>query len=58
LNILLVDDEIIVIKILTEKIDWNEIGIDRVFSAYNSPEAKKILTRCIRRISDTHFLPY
>ncbi len=43
MNILIVDDEIIIINILKETIDWNSIGISQVFSAYNAFEAKKVL---------------
>jgi len=43
MKILLVDDEITVINILVKTIDWNAVGIDQVFSAYNAFEAKKIV---------------
>lgn len=43
MNILLVDDEIVVINILKNNIDWESIGINRVFSAYNAFEAKRII---------------
>lgn len=43
MNILIVDDEIVIINILKETIDWKSIGIDQVFSAYNAFEARKVL---------------
>ena len=44
MNILVVDDEVAVIQILKRAICWEELGIDKVFTAYNSQEAKRIIT--------------
>ena len=44
MNILLVDDEVIMIDILRQAIDWVNIGITQVFGAYNAQEARKILS--------------
>lgn len=43
MNLLLVDDEIAMIQIMKESIDWKKLGFQKVFTAYNSEEAKDIL---------------
>jgi len=43
MNLLLVDDEIIMIDILKQAINWESIGIKQVYTAYNAQEARKAL---------------
>lgn len=45
MNVLLVDDEVVVINILKETIDWKALGVDHIFSACNAMEAKEILKK-------------
>lgn len=45
MNILLVDDEVVTINILKKRIDWEAIGINKVFSAFNTSEARRIITQ-------------
>lgn len=42
MNLLLVDDEIMMLRMLKKAIDWKLIGIDQVFTALNVEEAKRI----------------
>jgi len=42
LNVLIVDDDRFVISALEQKIDWNSLGIQQIYSAYNIRKAKKI----------------
>ena len=35
MNLLLVDDEVYVVRTLQKKIDWERQGVDRVFTAFN-----------------------
>ncbi|MFT8322015.1 MAG: response regulator [Bacillus sp. (in: firmicutes)] len=44
MNILIVDDDRFVISSLEKKIDWNSLGIEQIFSAYNIQQAKKIFS--------------
>lgn len=43
MNILLVDDEIITVDIVSKAIKWDHIGIQKVYTAYNGDEARDIL---------------
>lgn len=43
MNLLLVDDEIIMIDILMQAVNWKGIGVKQVYSAYNAQEARKVL---------------
>lgn len=43
MNVLLVDDEVIVINILKNKVKWQEIGIENVYTAYTAAEARKVI---------------
>lgn len=43
MNVLLVDDDIAVIRILVKADCWEQAGIEQVFYAYNAFEAKKIV---------------
>lgn len=43
MNVLLVDDDRFVIAALTQKIDWASLMIDRVYTAFNIRQARKIL---------------
>ena len=45
MNILIVDDEIYIVRALKSRIRWQEIGIDAVFTALNVPKAREILTK-------------
>lgn len=45
MNILIVDDEIYIVRALISRIQWQEIGIDTVFTALNVPKAREILTK-------------
>ena len=45
MNLLLVDDEVYVVRTLQKKINWEELGIDRVFTAFNVERAKEILSQ-------------
>ncbi len=43
MNLLLVDDEIAMIQIMKESIDWKKLGIHKVYTSYNAEEARDIL---------------
>lgn len=43
MNILLVDDDCFVIAALEKKIDWHSLSGANVFTAYNVPQAQKVL---------------
>lgn len=43
MNILIVDDDSYVIEALQKGMDWNTLGIENVYTAYNVKNAKKIL---------------
>ncbi len=43
MNVLLVDDEVIVINILKNKMKWQEIGIENVYTAYTAAEARQVI---------------
>lgn len=43
MNILIVDDDAYVIEALQKGIDWNQLEINQVFTAYNVKKAKQIL---------------
>ncbi len=43
MNLLLVDDEIAMIRIMKESIDWKKLGIHKVYTSYNAEEARDIL---------------
>lgn len=45
MNLLLVDDEVYVVRTLQKKIDWERQGVDRVFTAFNVERAKEIFLR-------------
>ncbi len=42
MNLLIVDDELYVVRAISSKIDWKEIGIDEVFVAFNAQKAREI----------------
>ncbi|HFI0832279.1 TPA: response regulator, partial [Streptococcus suis] len=42
MKILLVDDDSYIIQALNEKINWEEFGVDQVFSAYSMRQAQRI----------------
>ncbi|MEK4119619.1 helix-turn-helix domain-containing protein [Paenibacillus sp. FSL W8-0919] len=43
MNVLLVDDDVFVVAALQQKIDWNALSIEGVFTAYNVAQAREIL---------------
>ena len=43
MNILIVDDDAYVIEALEKGMDWHQLGIKNVYTAYNVKKAKKIL---------------
>ncbi|UQZ32652.1 DNA-binding response regulator [Paenibacillus sp. PK3_47] len=43
MNILLVDDDYYVIAALQKKIDWNQLGIENVYTASNVAQAREVL---------------
>lgn len=43
MNILIVDDEVLVLSLIRRCIDWNKLGIDETFYAYNAMEARRIV---------------
>ena len=42
MNVLIVDDDRFVVSALEQKIDWDSLGIDQIFTAYNIRQARKI----------------
>lgn len=44
MNLLIVDDEAVIISILKEYINWDTLGIQQVFFAYNAMEARDTVT--------------
>ena len=44
MNILIVDDEIYILRALKTRIHWEELGIDGVFTALNVAKAREILS--------------
>lgn len=42
-RVLIVDDDRATVDVIRENIHWKELGIDRVFTAYNIEQAKRIL---------------
>lgn len=45
MNILLVDDEVAMIRILMQGIDWGGLAFNNVYYAYNANEAKKVIMK-------------
>lgn len=45
MKLLLVDDEVTIIQILLDAVDWKELGVSEIFTAYNAIEARKIIER-------------
>lgn len=45
MKLLLVDDEITIIQILLDAVDWKALGISEVFTAYNAMGAREIIER-------------
>ncbi|MBE7680220.1 response regulator [Paenibacillus sp. P13VS] len=43
MNVLLVDDDYFVVMALENKIDWEALGINTIFTAYNIAQAKEVL---------------
>lgn len=43
MNLLIVDDEVYVVRAIRSRIDWNSLGIDEVFVAFNAHKAKDVL---------------
>lgn len=42
MNLLIVDDEMYIVRAITGSIDWASIGIDQVFTAFNVPKAREV----------------
>ena len=42
-NALIVDDEVLIVQLLVENVDWSSAGIERVFKAHNAVMARKII---------------
>ena len=45
MNLLLVDDEVYVVRTLQKKIDWERQGVDRVFTAFMWKERRRFFFR-------------
>ena len=45
MKILLVDDEVTMLNILSKVIHWNELGVNDLYKAKNAGEAKQIPNR-------------
>lgn len=43
MQVLVVDDQVDIVKGIIQAIDWDSLGVSQVFSAFNIQEAKKIL---------------
>ena len=43
INLLIVDDEIVTTEVLKEQIDRARLGIDRIYTAYNTDMAREVL---------------
>ena len=43
MNVLIVDDDAYVVEALKEKMEWNRLEIDQVYSAYNVKHAKRLI---------------
>lgn len=43
MNVLIVDDDAYVLEALTQKMDWESLGIENVYTAYNVKRAKRIV---------------
>lgn len=42
MNLIIVDDEIYVVRAIQKNIDWKKLGINQVFAAFNTKRAKEI----------------
>ena len=42
MNLIIVDDEIYVVRAIQKNIDWEKLGINQVFAAFNTKKAKEI----------------
>ena len=45
MKLMLVDDEIYIVRALQKNINWNQIGIDNLFIAFNVEKAQEILEK-------------
>ena len=43
INVLIVDDDIATVEVIKDSIHWGDLGIDTVHTAYNVPNARKVL---------------
>lgn len=43
MNVLIVDDEVYVVRTIKKRLNWEQIGVDEVFIAFNAQKAKEIL---------------
>ena len=44
MNILIVDDEVFTVRAIQTTLDWEGLGIQKVFSAYNAARARDIIS--------------
>lgn len=44
INLLIVDDDIATVDVIRDSIEWKELDVDNVYTAFNVASAKKILT--------------
>ncbi|UTI40258.1 response regulator [Niallia sp. RD1] len=45
MNVLIVDDDRFVVKLLKEKVDWGNLGIEHVYTAHNIRQAKNVFIK-------------
>lgn len=45
MDLLILDDEMLSVEIMLKKIDWKACGIDNVYTAYNTEEAREIVQK-------------
>jgi len=43
MQVLIVDDDIATVNVIHDTIHWEDLGVDRVFTAYNIEQAKKVI---------------
>ncbi len=45
INVLIVDDDLATVEVIRDSLDWESLGINNVYTAYNVSGAKKILNK-------------
>ena len=43
MNVLIIDDDRFVVAALEKKVMWRELGVERVYTAYNIRQARKVI---------------